>query len=281
MRARKIFDTILHHRELRNGILLLCFLLIVAIFAPAIATHNPRTLYDDLLAPPSARYLFGTDDLGRDVFSRVVYGTRTSLKIGVTAALISTVIGTLIGAISGYFGGIFDKVMSELINVFLMTPTFFLILIIVALYGSSLTNVILVIGFTSWTRTARIMRGQAIALKERTFVKSAITIGESRWSILFKHIIPHGIYPIISDASMAISGAILYEASLSFLGLGDPESISWGQLIYHGKGYLINGWWITTFAGLGIVLTVLSFHLISEGINRAMNPTLVGKKEGV
>lgn len=125
------------------------------------------------------------------------------------------------------------------------------------------------------------MRGQAIALKERTFVKSAVTIGESHWSILFKHIIPHGIFPIIADASMSISGAILYEASLSFLGLGDPESISWGQLIYSGKGYLVNGWWITTFAGLGIVLTVLSFHLISEGINRTMNPTLSGEKASV
>ncbi len=236
------------------------------------SNFDPNKLNDDLLHPPSSKYFFGTDSLGRDVYSMVIFGTRTSLKVGITAAIISSVIGTLIGGVSGYFGGNIDLIISEIINMFLMLPTFFLIIIVVSIYGSSLINVILVIGLTSWTRTAKIMRAQAIALKERTFIKAYKTIGEKEIIILFKHIIPNGIFPIISDTTMAISSAILFEASLSFLGLGDPNVISWGQIIYHGKGYLVNGWWICSFAGVFIVLTVLSFHLIAEGTNKLLSP---------
>lgn len=261
-------------KELKIGLVLLSILILVAIFAPWIATHDPYALNDDLIAKPSSQYLFGTDGLGRDVFSMVVYGARTSIKVGVIAALISSVVGTLIGGISGYVGGKVDRLISEIMNMFLMLPTFFLILIIIAIYGSSLRNVIIVIGLTSWTGTARLMRAQAISLKERTFIKSAKTIGESNGRILFRHIIPNGIFPIIADTTMAVSSAILSEAGLSFLGLGDPNVISWGQIISHGKNYLPRGWWICTFSGMAILFTVLAFYLIGEGINRILDPKL-------
>lgn len=261
-------------KELKIGLVLLSILILVAIFAPWIATHDPYALNDDLIAKPSSQYLFGTDGLGRDVFSMVVYGARTSIKVGVIAALISSVVGTLIGGISGYVGGKVDRLISEIMNMFLMLPTFFLILIIIAIYGSSLRNVIIVIGLTSWTGTARLMRAQAISLKERTFIKSAKTIGESNGRILFRHIIPNGIFPIIADTTMAVSSAILSEAGLSFLGLGDPNVISWGQIINHGKNYLPRGWWICTFSGMAILFTVLAFYLIGEGINRILDPKL-------
>ena len=271
-KIRHITNKINSVNELKIGIILLIILIAIAICAPIIATENPNFLNEDLIAKPSSKYLFGTDGLGRDVFSMVIYGARTSLKIGIIVAVISSAIGTLIGGISGYIGGKTDKIISEILNIFMMLPTFFLILIVIAIYGSSLTNLIIVMALTSWTGTARLMRGQAIALRERTFIKSAQTIGESHTRILFKHIIPNGLFPIIADSTMAVSSAILSEAGLSFLGLGDPNIISWGKIISHGKIYLPNSWWICTFPGLAIIFTVLSFYLIGEGINRILNP---------
>lgn len=275
--VQHILKKICSVKELLIGITILIILILVAILSPFIATNDPYFLNDDLTARPSAKYIFGTDGLGRDVFSMVIWGARTSLKVGIIVALISSVIGTLIGGIAGYLGGKTDKIISEIINIFLMLPTFFLILIIIAIYGSSLTNIIVVMALTSWTGTARLMRSQAISLRERTFIKSAQTIGEGNIRILFKHIIPNGIFPIIADSTMAISSAILSEAGLSFLGLGDPNVISWGQIIANGKVYLPRSWWICTFPGLAIVCTVLSFYLIGEGMNRVLNPKLSGR----
>ena len=272
-----ILKKICSSKELLIGITILIILILVAILSPFIATNDPYFLNDDLTARPSAKYIFGTDGLGRDVFSMVVWGARTSLKVGIVVAFISSIIGTLIGGIAGYLGGKTDKIISEIINIFLMLPTFFLILIIIAIYGSSLTNIIVVMALTSWTGTARLMRSQAISLRERTFIKSAQTIGEGNIRILFRHIIPNGIFPIIADSTMAISSAILSEAGLSFLGLGDPNVISWGKIIANGKVYLPRSWWICTFPGLAIVCTVLSFYLIGEGMNRLLNPKFNGK----
>ena len=221
---------------------------------------------------PSRTYLFGTDALGRDLFSMVILGTRTSLSIGLIAALISNLLGIIIGAIAGYYGGWFDRLIAEVINVFMMVPTFFLIIIVVALYGSSILNIILVIALTSWTGAARMMRSQVIALKERTFIKSLTTLGESDWRIITRHIVPNGIYPIITSAASSVSGAILYESALSFLGLGDPLQPSWGRIVYNGKSYLTRAWWVALFGGLFLVITVYAFHLIAEGFNQISNP---------
>jgi len=260
--------------QLKIGIFLLFVLLMVAIFAPLIATHDPYLLVDSLLTPPSFEHFLGTDSLGHDVFSMIIYGARTSIIIGIAAAFIAGVIGTILGGVAGFFGGKVDRVLNEVINISMMMPTFFLILIIVALFGSNMFNLILVVGLTMWSSNARLMRAQAMSLRERTFVMSARAIGENRLQILFRYIIPNGIFPIIANTTMNIAIAILIESSLSFLGLGDPNVVSWGQIVSAGQSYLASGWWISTFSGLFIVITVVAFYLVGDGLNRVLSPRL-------
>jgi len=259
------------------GLILLAVILMVAAFAPFIAPYKPNELTNDLLAPPSFKHFLGTDHLGRDVFSGVVYGSRVSLLVGVTAAIISAILGTMIGALAGYTGGIVDELISKFVDIFLMIPTFFLILIVVVLYGNSLFYIMLVIGGTIWPANARLMRAQALTLRERAFVKAAITLGESQFRILLKHIIPNGIYPIIANTTLQMAGAILTEAGLSFLGLGDPNTPSWGKMIFEGRSYIQTAWWTSFFPGSAIVLTVMAFYFIGDGLNFALNPKLKEK----
>lgn len=275
---QKALVVIKNNIQLRIGLILLVVLLLIAVFGPLVAPYSPKLLNNDLLAPPSSQYILGTDNLGHDIFSQILYGASTSLKIGFIAAMISAVIGVIFGGIAGFFGGVVDQILSEIMNVFLMLPTFFLILLIIATFGSSMLNVMIVIGLTSWVGNARLMRAQAKAIKERTFIKSSIAMGESKFSILVKHVISNGIFPIIANTTMNISGAILTEAGLSFLGLGDPNVISWGQIITAGKGYLPKAWWISTFPGLMTIFTVLTFFLIGEGLNRVLSPKMDAKK---
>lgn len=262
-------------RQLKIGLLMFAVVVVIVICAPAIAPYDPYFLGEDILVPPGTDgHILGTNHMGKDIFSMIIYGGRTSLVIGIVSALISGIIGTLLGAYAGFFGGKLDKVVAEVTNVFLMIPTFFLILIIVALFGSSMVNVMLVIGLTSWPSNTRMMRVQAMTLKERTFVKSATAMGESKTRVLFKYIIPNGLFPIVANTTMGVAAAILTEASLSFLGLGDPNVVSWGQMIFEGKQYLTSGWWISTFAGLSIVFIVLIFYMIGDGLNFALNPKM-------
>jgi len=267
--------TILSNGQLRVGFINLSILILVALFTHQIAGDTPKQIFKDITAAPGTNgHILGTDGLGRDLFTLIIYGSGTSLKIGFVAASIAGILGTLIGGTAGYFGGGYDRLISEIINIFLMTPTFFLILIVVALFGSSILNVMIVIGLTSWTGNARLMRAQAISIKQRTYVASAKAIGEKNWTILFKHVIPNSIFPIIANTTMIISSSILIEAGLSFLGLGDPNVISWGQIIYSGKNYLPKAWWICTFSGIAIVYAVYTFFLIGDGLNRVLSPKL-------
>ena len=205
--------------------------------------------------------------MGQDIYSMIIYGVRTSLRVAVISALISGVLGVLIGGVAGFFGGKVDTFVSEL-----MLPSFFLILLIIALFGNSITNVMVVIGITTWPSNAKLMRAQALSLRQRTFVKSAEAMGETKLQILFKYILPNGIFPVIANTTMGMSNAILTEAGLSFLGLGDPSIISWGQMIYTGKQYITSAWWISAFAGIAIVITVLVFYLLGDGLNHVLNP---------
>ncbi|WP_342601160.1 ABC transporter permease [Psychrobacillus sp. FSL H8-0483] len=275
--TKRSFSVINNNSLLKSGSIILILLLIIVAFAPLFATHDPYQLGDDLLEAPGKDYWLGTDGLGRDIYSMIIYGARTSLLIGLVSALISGVIGTLVGAVAGYFGGRTDRIISEIINIFLMIPSFFLILIVVALFGSNLLNVMIVIGLTSWPSNARLMRVQAISLKKRVFIQSVDTIGETHLSILFKYIIPNGIFPVIANTTLSVAGAILTEAGLSFLGLGDPNLISWGQMIYDGKAYMTSAWWISTFSGLATVILVVSFYLIGDGLNTLLNPKRKGE----
>lgn len=271
---QKTWAVIRRNTQLKVGLILLCILLLVALLAPVLSPYDPYFMSDELVDAPSGLHILGTDGLGRDVLSMLIYGTRTSLVVGVTAAFIAGIIGTLLGGVAGYFGGKTDAVLGELINVFMMMPTFFLVLIVVALFGSGLFNVMVVMGLTSWVGNAKLMRAQAMSLRQRTFIKSAESIGESRFSILFRHVIPNGIFPIIANTTMGIASAILTESSLAFLGLGDPNVISWGQVIQSGKSYLTNGWWICLFGGLAIIYTVVTFYLVGDGLNRVLSPKL-------
>ncbi len=269
---KKYYRAMEGNRALKGGLILLTILILIAVLAPFLEPYGAKKLSDDVLMAPCQAHWLGTDDLGRDVYSMLIEGSRVSLTVGIIAAMITAVIGVIFGAVAGYFGGAADKIMNEIINIFMMLPTFFLVLIIVALFGSSMLNVMIVIGLTSWPSNARLMRAQAMSLRERTFVRSAEAIGESRFSIIFRYIIPNGIFPVIANTTMNIGGAILTEASLSFLGLGDPNVVSWGQMINQGRGYIVNGWWVAAFAGLAILLIVLIFYLIGDGITAQMNP---------
>ncbi len=259
--------------QLRVGVIGLVILLLLVIFGPSVATHDPYNYGPDSLAAPGENgHLLGTNHLGQDIFSMLVYGVRTSLMVAITASMISGILGILIGGAGGYFGGKVDVVVSELINIFLMIPTFFLIMLIISLFGSDIKNVMIVIGLTTWSSNAKLMRAQALSLRERTFVKSAIALGETKMQILMKYILPNGIFPVVANTTRGMAGAILTEASLSFLGLGDPNVISWGQMIYQGKQYITTAWWITAFSGIAVIITVIIFYMLGDGLNHVLNP---------
>jgi len=256
------------------GLIMFFTMLIMALFAPVIAPYKPTDISHDMLSPPSKVHPFGTDHLGRDVFSRVVHGARVSLTVGFVAAGLSALIGIVIGALSGYIGGVFDEVISKIIDSFLMFPVFFLILIIVAVFGRNLVYIMLVIGLTTWPSNARIMRAQTMSIKEKAFVKIARANGESPTRIIFTHIIPNGMYPVVANSAMQIGGAILTEAALSFLGLGDPSVVSWGKMINDARSYMSFAWWSIVFPGIFTVITVVTFSFIGDGLQQALYPKL-------
>ena len=272
-KMKKICKTIKGDRQLLAGMIGIVILLALVILAPVVASENPHHYVKDILNSLGQNgHLLGTNHMGQDIYSMIIYGVRTSLRVAVISALISGVLGVLIGGVAGFFGGKVDTFVSELINVFMMLPSFFLILLIIALFGNSITNVMVVIGITTWPSNAKLMRAQALSLRQRTFVKSAEAMGETKLQILFKYILPNGIFPVIANTTMGMSNAILTEAGLSFLGLGDPSIISWGQMIYTGKQYITSAWWISAFAGIAIVITVLVFYLLGAGLNHVLNP---------
>ena len=280
-KIQKALRAIVSDKQLLFGLIGIAVLLLIILFQGVLETHDPYDYGPDSLAAPGINgHLLGTNKLGQDVYSMLIAGVSTSLKVALISSLISALIGILLGGAAGFLGGKVDMVLSELINVFMMIPTFFLELMIIAMFGNSITNVMIVIGLTSWASNAKLMRAQALSLRERTFVKSAIVMGETRPQILFNYIIPNGIFPVIDNTTMGMSGAILTEASLSFLGLGDVNVISWGQMIYDGKSYITSAWWIATFAGIAIVLTVITFYMLGDGLNHVLNPKHIsgGKK---
>lgn len=273
-RMRDFAKAYSRNKQAMTGFYLLLFIVFVAIFAGVLAPYSPSALKGEPLQAPCKEFLLGTDSLGRDILSRIIFGTRVSLSIGIIAAAISGILGTIVGATAGFFGGKVDMVLSELIDIVLMIPTFFLILIVVSIMGSGIFNIMLVIGLTSWPGNARVMRSQAMSLKSRTFVQAARAIGEPERDIMFRYIIPNGIFPVISNTTMQIAMAILTEAGLSFLGLGDPTAVSWGQMIFAGRTYITSAWWVALFPGIAIVITVAAFYMLGDGLNKVLNPKL-------
>lgn len=264
------------HKLAMVGLYILIALYLVAIFAPLLATY-PYAQVDppNRLQPPSATHWLGTDNIGRDIYSRMVWGARISLAVGFVAAGISVLLGTVIGAVSGYAGGWVDNVLMRFTEIVMAFPTFFLLLTVVAILDRSIFNIMLVIGLTSWPGLARMVRGQVLSLKEQEFTEAARALGANDNRIIFRHILPNTMAPIIVSATLRIGGAILSESSLSFLGLGVPEPYpSWGSILNAGQPYLLRAPWITTVAGLMIFLTVLAFNYVGDGLRDALDPKL-------
>lgn len=255
------------------GLILLGIVTLAAIFAPLLAPDDPFAIGSAKFIRPGAEgHPLGTDHLGRDVFSQVVYGARLSLSIGLVAAGISAIVGVVVGSVSGYFGGWIDLILSRFTDMFLIIPAFFLIIVVVATLGNGILYVMVVIGLTSWPTNARLMRAQVLTLRERTFIQALTALGESRFRILLRHIIPNGIQPIIANSTLQIAGAILIEAGLSFLGLGDPNKASWGKMINDERASILTAWWPSVCPGVAIVVTVLAFYLIGDGLAYVLSP---------
>lgn len=269
-----IFKRILRNRLAVAGLTFIMFIFFVAIFAPYLAPYDPYKInVYRVLEPPSKEHLFGTDELGRDIFSRIIYGARVSLQVGFLAMGIAILTGTVLGAVAGYYGGLIDMIIMRLVDVMLAFPTLFLILAVVAVLEPSIYIIMVVIGLTGWMDVARLVRAEVLSLKEREFVLAARAIGASSGRIIFKHILPNAIYPVIVAATFSVGGAILIESGLSFLGLGiQPPQPSWGGILSVGKDYITFAWWMSLFPGIAIFLTVLSFNLLGEALRDALDP---------
>ncbi len=265
----------------RNIMLILGLVLVLgmscaALLAPFIAPFDPNELHlDDIFAPPGEIYLMGTDRLGRDVFSRLLHGGRVSLWVGFVAVGISITIGAFLGLVSGYFRGIIDEIIMRGVDVMLCFPSFFLILAVVAFLEPDLTNIMIVIGLTSWMGVARLVRAETLSLREREFVSAARLSGVSTFRVLLRHILPNAMAPVTITAILGIGGAILTESGLSFLGLGvTPPQASWGNMLMEGKSVIEIAPWMSLFPGLAILLTVLGYNLLGESLRDLFDPRL-------
>lgn len=255
---------------MKIGLFIIGIFTLIALFAPLIAPFDPAAIdQNSLLMAPSARHLLGTDGLGRDLLSRIVFGARISLSIGIVAVGIATIIGLIFGSISGFYGGIIDNLMMRFVDIMLCFPTFYLILAVAAILGPSVFNIMLIIGLTGWMGTARLVRSEILSLKEREFIQAARAIGASNKRIIIRHLIPNAMAPVLVSATLGVAGAILVESGLSFLGLGvQPPIPSWGNILIESKSTLGVAWWITVFPGLAILITILGFNLIGEGLKK-------------
>lgn len=252
-----------------------CLLLILtlALAAPWVTAYQPLDGGNDALLPPlTAGHWLGTDDLGRDVWTRTVYGTRVSLLVGVASAALTLVIGVALGALAGYYGGWLDATLMRVAEFFQTLPRFVLALIVIALFGTSITKMVLVIAVLSWPQLARVVRATVASLRQSQFVDAARVAGMGHLAIIGREILPNVAAPIIVIGSLDIAAAILIEASLSFFGLGDPNQVSWGAMLNDAQQYLRSAWWMSAFPGLGIALTVLSFNLLGDALNDALRP---------
>jgi len=255
---------------------LLVFLIFTALLAPLLAPYDPIELNaQDYLQSPRAEHLFGTDQYGRDIFSRVIFGTRISLFIGLISVGIALIVGVLIGLVAGYYGGLLDSFLMRLIDVMLAFPGILLALAIVSILGPSLVNLMVAVGISSIPTYARLTRGSVLATRGELYVEAARVIGVPNRLILSRHILPNVVAPIIVAATLGVGAAILWAAALSFLGLGSqPPEPEWGRMLSEGRQYLRTQWWIATFPGLAIMVTVLAMNMLGDGLRDALDPRL-------
>ena len=254
------------------GLFIVLFFAVIAIFAPFIASYDPSQIdIENILTSPSKEHILGTDSLGRDLFSRMIYGTRISLLVGMIAVGIAAIIGITFGSLAGYYGRWVDVVVMRLVDIMLCFPTFFLILAVIALLEPSIINIMAIIGITSWMGVARLIRAEILSLKERDFIYAERAIGASDFRIIAKHLIPNAMAPVLVSITLGIAAAILVESSLSFLGIGvQPPTPSWGNILSEGKSVMGAAWWMMLFPGLAIFITVLGYNLLGEGLREKL-----------
>lgn len=256
------------------GFTIISLIFVLAIFAPLFAPYDPNAIdVKAILLAPSYTHWMGTDGLGRDVLSRMLFGGRISLLVGIVAVGIATIIGIILGAIAGYYRGWVDTVIMRLVDVMLSIPTFFLILAVIAFLTPSIWNIMIVIGLTSWMGVTRLVRAEFLSLHGREFVLASRTLGAKDGRLIFKHLLPNSLTPIIVSSVLGVASAVLVESGLSFLGLGvQAPQASWGNILTDGKEYIQFAWWLSLFPGLAILITVLGYNLLGEGLRDALDP---------
>ncbi|MDR3155106.1 MAG: ABC transporter permease [Deltaproteobacteria bacterium] len=272
---REIFQVLWRNRLAAAGGAIVLTLFAVSWLAPAISPHDPDKvdIRARLKPPGTAGHALGTDSLGRDVLSRLIWGSRVSLKVGFVAVGIATLIGLGLGALAGYHGGLADGIVMRFCDLMLCFPSMFLILAVIAILEPSIWNVMIVIGLTGWMGVARLVRADLMSLKNRDFALAARAMGAGAMRVIAVHLLPNAMGPVLVTATLGVAGAILTESSLSFLGLGvQPPTPTWGSMLTEGKDYLRQAWWLSLYPGLAILVTVLSYNLLGEGLREALDP---------
>ncbi len=250
----------------------IALLLTVMVAVQLLPLPDPHAISSDVLQPPSARHVLGTDELGRDVLLGIAHGIRVSLSVGIAAALCATVLGILVGASAGFYGGALDLLFMRVAEVFQVVPSFILAALIVALSGPGLTRVVAVVALLAWPQVARLMRGEVMRVKRLEFVDAVRCLGVREATILAVEVVPNSLAPALAAGSLIVGQAILLEAALSFFGLSSVEDISWGRMLNSGQRFLFNAWWLSLFPGVAIFATVLAFNLLGDALNSALNP---------
>jgi len=258
------------------GVGILAVVMTVAAAAPLLFPGSPFRRVDRPFSPPFGRHLLGTDVLGRDVAAGIAHGARTSLTIGVLATSAAVLLGTVMGGLAGYYGGRVDDVLMRTTEFFQTIPTFLFAILLVAVLAPSVWSIVVAIAVVNWPTVARLVRGEFLAMRGREFVQACVCLGITDGRVIFRHILPNCLSPIIVTGSLIVATAILIESALSFLGLGDPNVMSWGFMIGAGRTFLRSAWWLCTIPGVAILLTVLAINLVGEGLNDALNPRLRG-----
>ena len=259
-----------------TGAFIVILLFFAALFAPGLSPYDPGQInIKKVLQDPSAEHIFGTDQLGRDVFSRMLWGSRISLLVGFVAVGIASLIGVFLGALAGYYGRWVDNLIMRFVDIMLCFPTFFLILAVIALLEPNIWNIMIIIGITGWMSVARLVRAEFLSLKERDYAVAEKALGARDFRIIFRHILPNALAPVLVAATLGVAGAILTESALSFLGIGvQPPTPSWGNILTAGKDNIQIAWWLSLYPGLAILITVLGYNLLGEGIRDAIDPRL-------
>ena len=271
-----IWQRLKNRRMALGGGVVVLLLFIISLLAPYLTPYDPDAIdaYNVLISPSSAHW-FGTDELGRDVLTRVIYGARISLKVGFAAVGIAVLVGTAVGLVAGFYGRWIDNILMRFVDIMLCFPTFFLILAVIAMLEPSIWYIMIIIGLTGWMGVARLVRAEVLSIRERDYVMAARAIGASDLRIIARHILPNAMSPVLVSATLGVAGAILTESALSFLGIGvQPPTPSWGNILTSGKDYIEFAWWLSLFPGLAILVTVLSYNLLGEGLRDALDPRI-------